>query len=235
MEGRSQSRLDTVVGLLLLVGMVLALYMAFLQAPTERTMGDLQRIFYFHMPAGVTAMIAFGVNFVASIMYLRKRNRRWDNVALAAAEVGVMLLTIVLVTGPLWAKPVWLVWWTWSPRLTSSLVLWMLYAAYLLIRYYVPDPERRASMAAVFGLVAFVDVPIVWFSIRWWRDIHPSPMVETGGLSPAMWPALWTCLAVYQLLLIYLIRRRFFLECIRDDVEALARQAEHARVEARMI
>ncbi len=226
---KEHSRLDTVLGVLLLVGMVLALYMAFLQAPRERTMGDLQRIFYFHMPAGVVGLLAFAVNFAASLMYVARKDRWWDSVALSAAEIGVMFLTIVLITGPIWAKPVWFVWWTWSPRLTSSLVLWMLYVAYLLIRNYVPDPERRAMMSAVFGIVAFVDAPIVWFSIRWWRDIHPSPMVETGGLSPAMRPALWTCLAVFLILFVYLMRRRFFLEQARLDVDMLERRADLAR------
>lgn len=226
---KEQSRLDTVLGVLLLVGMVLALYMAFLQAPRERTMGDLQRIFYFHMPAGVVGLIAFAVNFAASLMYVVKKDRWWDSVALSAAEIGVMFLTIVLLTGPIWAKPVWFVWWTWSPRLTSSLVLWMLYVAYLLVRNYVPDPERRAMMSAVFGIVAFVDAPIVWFSIRWWRDIHPSPVVETGGLSPLMRPALWTCLVVFMILFLYLLRRRFFLEQARLDVDVLERRVDLPR------
>jgi heme exporter protein C len=192
-------------------------------------MGDLQRIFYFHVPAGITGLTAFAVNFVASLMYVIKKDRWWDSLALSAAEIGVMLLTIVLVTGPIWAKPVWFVWWTWSPRLTSSLILWMLYIAYLLVRNYVPDPERRAMMSAVFGIVAFVDAPIVWFSIRWWRDIHPQPMLETGGLSPAMRPALWTCWAAFQILMIYLMRRRFFVERARQDVEWLERKADFAR------
>ena len=136
-----------------------------------------------------------------------------------------MFFTIVLVTGPIWAKPAWFVWWTWSPRLTSSLILCLLYVAYLLIRNYVSDPDRRALMSAVFGVVAFVDAPIVWFSIRWWRDQHPSPMLETGGLAPVMRPALYTCMLVFQLLMIYLIRRRYVLETTRHDVEALERQA----------
>jgi heme exporter protein C len=170
-------------------------------------------------------LTAFGINFFASLMYLIRRDRRWDGLALSAAEVGVMFLAIVLVTGPIWAKPVWFVWWTWSPRLTSSLVLWLLYVAYLLIRNYVPDPERRAMMSAVFGIVAFVDAPIVWFSIRWWRDIHPSPMLETGGLSPSMRPALWTCVFAFMLLMVYLIRRRYYLETARQDVEWLERHA----------
>jgi heme exporter protein C len=229
MTRKEQSRLDAVLGAALLVGMVLALYMAFLQAPRERTMGDLQRIFYFHVPAGMVGLTAFAVNFVASVMYVAKKNRWWDSIALSAAELGVMFLTIVLATGPIWAKPVWFVWWTWSPRLTSSLVLWMLYVAYLLVRNYVPDPDRKAMMSAVFGIVAFVDAPIVWFSIRWWRDIHPSPMVETGGLSPAMRPALWTCVAVFMILFVYLLRRRFFLEQARLELDSLERRADLAR------
>ncbi len=221
-----KNRFDTILGAILLMGIILALYMAFLEAPRERTMGDLQRIFYFHVPAGMTGLTAFLVNFVASVMYLLNKNRKWDNLALAAAEVGVMFLTILLVTGPIWAKPVWFVWWTWSPRLTSSLILWLLYVAYLLIRNYVPDPERRAVMSAVFGIIAFVDAPIVWFSIRWWRDIHPSPMVETGGLAPSMRPALWICWAAFQVLFVYLMRRRFYLETIHQDVELIERRVQ---------
>jgi heme exporter protein C len=226
MDQKGQSRFDTILGAIMLAGMIAALYMAFLEAPREKTMGDLQRIFYFHVPAGMMGLSGFAVNFVASVMFLVKKNRRWDNLALSAAEIGVMFLSIVLVTGPIWAKPVWFVWWTWSPRLTSSLILWMLYVAYLLVRNYVPDPDRRAMMSAVFGIVAFVDAPIVWFSIRWWRDVHPSPMLESGGLSPAMRPALWTCWAAFQILFIYLIRRRFYLESARNDVEWLVRRAD---------
>ncbi len=224
-----KSRLDNALGVLVLVGVIVALYMAFLEAPRERTMGDLQRIFYFHVPAGMVGLLALAVNFVASVMYLVKKNRWWDSLAFSAAEIGVMFMTIVLVTGPIWAKPVWLVWWTWSPRLTSSLLLWMLYVAYLLIRNYVPDPDRRAATSAVFGIVAFIDAPIVWFSIRWWRDLHPSPMIETGGLAPEMRPALWTCAAAFLLLFIYLLRRRLFVETARQDVEMLSRRIEMLR------
>ena len=224
-----KSRLDNVLGVLVLVGVIVALYMAFLEAPRERTMGDLQRIFYFHVPAGMVGLLALAVNFVASVMYLVKKNRWWDSLAFSAAEIGVMFMTIVLVTGPIWAKPVWLVWWTWSPRLTSSLLLWMLYVAYLLIRNYVPDPDRRAATSAVFGIVAFIDAPIVWFSIRWWRDLHPSPMIESGGLAPEMRPALWTCAAAFLLLFTYLLRRRLFVETARQDVEMLGRRIEMLR------
>ena len=217
---------DIALGAILFAAMLGALYMALVGAPRERTMGDLQRIFYFHVPAAIAGMTAFAVNFAASVMYVLRKNRRWDNLGVAAAEVGVLFFSMVLVTGPIWAKPVWFVWWTWSPRLTTSLILCMLYLAYLLIRKYIEDPERRGLVSAVFGIIAFVDAPLVWFSIRWWRDIHPSPVLESGGLAPSMRPAFLTCLAAFLLLLIYLLRRRFFLASIEDEVEELAREAE---------
>ena len=228
MGERSQLRLDAVLGIVLILAMTLALYMAFIGAPREKTMGDLQRIFYFHVPAAITGLSAFAINFVASLMYVMRKKRWWDNVAISAAEIGVVFLAMVLITGPIWAKPVWFIWWTWSPRLTSSLILCLLYIAYLLIRNYIEDPDRREMVSAVFGIVAFVDAPLVWFSIRWWRDIHPSPMLETGGLSPAMRPAFYICLTAFLVLLVYLLRRRFFLQSLRDEVETLERQADAA-------
>jgi heme exporter protein C len=229
MSERSQFRLDAVLWVVLTLSMILALYMAFIGAPREKTMGDLQRIFYFHVPAAIAGLSAFAVNFAASVMYVISKKRRWDNLAISGAEIGVMFLSMVLITGPIWAKPAWFVWWTWSPRLTLSLVLCLLYIAYLLIRNYIEDPDRKAMVSAVFGVVAFVDVPLVWFSIRWWRDIHPSPMLETGGLSPSMRPAFFVCLAAFLILLIYLLRRRFYLQYMRDELEWLERQADTAR------
>jgi heme exporter protein C len=229
MSERFQLRLDAVLGVVLVASMILAIYMACIGAPREKTMGDLQRIFYFHVPAAITGLMAFAVNFAASLVYVIRKNRWWDNLALSAAEIGVLFLVMVLVTGPIWAKPVWFVWWTWSPRLTSSLVLCLLYVAYLLIRNYIDDPERKAMVSAVFGIVAFLDAPLVWFSIRWWRDIHPSPMLETGGLSPAMRPAFLICLGAFQILLIYLLRRRFYLQSMRTELEWLERQADTIR------
>ncbi len=229
MDVKLQSRFDSILGGLLLLSIIAALYMALVDAPRERTMGDLQRIFYFHVAAAIAGLTALAVNFIASLMYLVKKDRWWDSLALSAAEIGVVFLSMVLVTGPIWAKPVWFVWWTWSPRLTSSLILCLLYVAYLLIRSYVSDSDRRAMISAVFGIVAFVDAPIVWFSIRWWRDIHPSPMLETGGLALSMRPALWISCAAFQVLLLYLIRRRFYLESTRLDVEWIARQVDAIR------
>jgi heme exporter protein C len=226
---KAQYRLDRVLGIIVFLSMLFALYMAFLGAPREKTMGDLQRIFYFHVGAASAGLSAFAVNFVASLAYIVRKNRRLDNLALSAAEMGVVFFLMVLVTGPIWAKQVWFVWWTWSPRLTLSLVLCLLYVAYLLIRNYIEDPERKAMVAAVFGIVAFIDVPLVYFSIRWWRDLHPSPMLETGKLAPAMRPAFLVCLTAFLLLMIYLLRRRYYLQSMRDDLEWLERQADNAR------
>jgi heme exporter protein C len=231
MSEKFQSGLDIVLEIILALGMVLAIYMALIGAPDEvfSRMGPEQRIFYFHVPAAIAGMTAFAINFLASLMYIIRRKRWWDNLALSAAEVGVMFIIIVLVTGPIWAKPAWLVWWTWSPRLTLSLVLCLLYVAYLLIRNYIEDPERRALITAVFGIVAFADTPLVWFSIRWWRDIHPEPMLETGNIGPSLRPAFWTCFIVFQILMIFLLRRRFYVESLRSEMELLERQADAAR------
>ena len=224
MNKRTTARLDMVLWGVLGLAMIAALYLAFVDAPRERTMGDLQRIFYFHVAAAITGMTAFGVNFAAGVAYVARgpevgppgAGRRRDR---------VVFFAIVLITGPIWAKPVWMVWWTWSPRLTLSLVLCLLYIAYLLIRRYIEDPDRRAMIAAVFGIVAFVDAPLVWFSIRWWRDIHPAPMLESGGIDPAMRPAFWACVASFELLLVYLLRRRCALESMREEMERLERLA----------
>ena len=229
MGEKFQRRLDILLGILLFVSMPLALYMAFIGAPTERTMGDLQRIFYFHVPAAITGFMAFAVNFIASLGYVFKKNRWWDALALSSAEIGIVFLCMVLVTGPIWAKPIWFVWWTWSPRLTLSFILCLLYAAYLLIRKSFEDPDRKAMISAVFGIVAFLDVPLVWFSIRWWRDIHPSPMLESGGLAPSMRPAFFICTAAFLILFLYLLRRRFYLEKMRQGIEWMVRRVDTIR------
>src|SRR3974377_1227700 len=144
-----------------------ASYGALIWAPTENTMGLVQRIFYFHVSSAWTGFVAFIMVFVGSIAYLRTRAPKWDSLSVASAEVGVAFFTIVLVTGPIWAKPVWGIWWTWDARLTSSFLLWVLYVSYLILRTLVDEPARRALVAAVFGIFATMDIPLVYFSI-WW-------------------------------------------------------------------
>src|SRR5262249_18058931 len=169
------------------------LYQAFEVAPTEQTMGDIQRIFYYHVPSAWTAFLCFFANFGASIYYLAKRCQHSDAVAVASAEVGVVFCSVVLVTGPLWAKPVWGIWWTWDARLTTTFILWLIYVSYLLLRKFSTDREQTPKLAAALAIFGFIDVPIVYMSIRWWRTQHPQPVIggaPGSGIHPVMLHAL---------------------------------------------
>lgn len=206
------------------VAVLLALYMAFIYAPTEKTMGPVQRIFYFHVPSAWVSFIAFAVVAVASVAYLRTGEKKWDVLALSAAQVGILFLTLVIMTGPLWAKPVWGVYWTWDARLTTAFILWLIYIAYLMLRDFVADRERGARFAAVFGIVGFLDVPIVYMSIRWWRTLHPAAVIAGGdgsGLAPAMLQSLIVCVAAFTLLFITLLVFQYRSALLDDELEHL--------------
>ena len=158
--------------------MMAALYLVFIYVPPEREMGDIQRIFYFHVPLAWVAFLAFFHVFVGSILYLWKREEKWDVLAQSAAEIGVVFISLVLITGPIWARPVWGDWWTWDARLTSSLVLWLTYVAYLLVRSYATEEARGARFAAAVGIVGFANVPIVYLSVNLWGTQHPPHLVN---------------------------------------------------------
>jgi len=194
-------------------------YAALFIAPTEATMGLIQRIFYFHVPSGWTAFVAFFISFFASIAYLRTRAPKWDWLAVSSAEIGVPFIPVMLVTGPIWAKPVWGIWWTWDARLTSTFVLWVLYVCYLLLRTLIDEPERRAVVSAVFGVFAAFDVPLVYFSIWFFRTQHPQPVIGPGGsLDPTMRNVLLLCWAAMLGLFAILLRQRYRLEALRYEV-----------------
>lgn len=161
--------------------MVAALWAALVYAPTARIEGEIQRMFYVHVPAAFTMYLAYGLLFVASVAYLLRRRERWDEVAVASAEVAALFATIVLLTGPVWAKPVWGTWWSWDSRLTSTLVLWLILMAYLMLRSYGGDGEQVARYCGVLAIIGFVDLPIIHYSVRWWRTLHPDPKIMTEG------------------------------------------------------
>ena len=215
-----------VLGAVSLLSILVGLYGALVWAPTERTMGDIQRIFYFHMPAAWVALgPAFTLVFVCSILYLVKKDLRYDRIAGASAEIGVAFTTITLLTGPLWAKPIWGAYWTWDPRLTTTLVLWFIYVAYLMLRAATAEGHKRARFSAVFGIVGWVDVPIVFMSIRWWRTIHPTVINGEGmNLDPAMAAVLMFCLAAFTLLFVYLLILRVRQESLRSRLGRLRQQ-----------
>ncbi len=203
-------------------------YQALVVAPTEQTMGDVQRIFYYHVPSAWVAGMCFLVNFLASIVYLWRRNLNADALAAASAEVGVVFCTIVLITGPIWARPVWGIWWTWDVRLTSTLVLWLIYVSYLLLRRYTTGGQTAlpASALAVFG---FLDVPLVYMAIRWFRTQHPQPVIGGGegtGLDPRMWTAVLWNLAAFSALAAMLVWQRYRL--LREEQALEEAHAERA-------
>ncbi len=152
-------------------------YAALFIAPEEKTMRAIQRIFYFHVASWVAMYIAFTTVFYANVRYLLSHNRKYDALGVSAAEVGVVCCSIGLTTGPLWAKPVWGIWWTWDARLTSTFVLWLLYISYLILRGLIEDPEKKATLSAVFGIFASLDMPLVYVSNRLFRTQHPQPVI----------------------------------------------------------
>jgi len=197
------------------------LYQGMWVAPREATMGDIQRIFYYHLPSAMTSFLCLFANFIASIVYLARRNLKADAFAVATAEVGVVFCTVVLVTGPLWARPVWGIWWTWDARLTTTLVLWLIYVSYLILRRYSTG-QATPTLAAVLAIFGFIDVPICYMSIRWWRTQHPQPVIAGGqgsGLDPRMWTAVlwnWVAFMAFAALLVWV---RYSLERTRQELD----------------
>ena len=218
------SRILPVLAPLVLFVMVAAgLYGAFLYAPTEAQMGDVQRIFYFHAPAGVAAFLAFTVTGVASLLYLWKRRMGYDIVAHASAETGLLFCTIVLVTGPLWARPVWGVWWTWEARLTTTLVLWLIFVAYMLVRRYTENRDQQARFAAVIGIIGALDIFIVYKSVQWWRGLHPVVTKASGGggLDPEMRKVFVFCIFTYLVLYACLMAIRVPIGRAEEEIAVL--------------
>ena len=186
-----------------------ALYAVFLHAPAERVMGLVQKIFYFHLSCALAAFLSFTTACAAGVAYLVSRNLKWDILGAAAVELGLVFTTLVLATGMLWGRPVWNAWWTWDPRLTTSLILWFIFASYFILRSAVEQRQRRATYCAVMAIVGFVDVPIVFLSARLWRSIHPVVIrADSINMAPAMVTALLASLAAFTALWLLLLQRR---------------------------
>ena len=207
-------------------------YLIFMVAPTDAVLGDVQRIFYIHVPISIISFLGFFVCAVAGIAYLIRRSERWDRLAHASAEVGVIFVTLALVTGVIWARPVWGVWWTWEPRLTTTLILWLIYVAYLMIRHYAPTPQQGRSWSAVVGIIGFIDVPIVYYSVQWWRSIHPvqviGPEAADDALEPIISRILIFSLIAILMLACYLVMERMMLRAAEDNITELRRQQQDA-------
>jgi heme exporter protein C len=193
------------------VAMLAALYLVFLWAPDEKVMGAVQRIFYFHVPAAFVAFLSTFVLLAGCIGYLWTRRPAFDHLARAATELALLFCLLVLTTGPIWAKPAWGVWWTWEAKLTTTLLLALLLAGALLVRSYAENPEQGARIAAVLGIVAALDVPIIHKAVDWWRGQHPIVFGpgKAAPLDPRMRTALLVCLGVFFVLYLLLLALRF--------------------------
>jgi heme exporter protein C len=209
-----------------------AFRVAMFVVPPDKDQGDIFRIFFYHFPSAMMTFLFFFISFIASIVYLASRNShparalKSDALALSSAEVGVVFCSVVLITGPLWARPVWGIWWTWDERLTSTLVLYLIYVAYLLLRRFAAGPQMR-TLAAIMAIFGYVDVPIVYMSTRWWRTQHPAPVFGGGpnsGIDPSMMPAVWWNLAAWFAWGILLVAFRYsvaFRDQLKEQQDAL--------------
>jgi heme exporter protein C len=190
--------------------------------PADAGQGDVQRIMYIHVPSAWLAYLAFFVTLVAGLLYLRKDDLRYDRVAAASAEIGLLLTGLTIATGAIWGKATWGKWWDWDPRLTTTAILFVVYAGYLLLRQSLVDRRRRARLAAIFGIVGFLNVPVVHFSVLWWRGLHQPPTVIRPGdptIDHLLLAELLASVVSFTLVYLWILRRRVDLEAARDAAE----------------
>jgi heme exporter protein C len=202
---------ELVLGVVAVAGLVASAIMSLVVVPPDAEQGNIQRLMYVHVPAAWLAYLSFGVVFVCSIAYLKTKRIRYDRVAHASAEIGVLFTALTVVLGALWGKPVWGTYWTWDPRLTTTAIMLLMYVGYLAVRRLPDSPARRARWAAVVGIVAFADVPIVQLSVEWWRSLHQGPTIRLLGestIAPIMLAALLVAVAAFTVLYLYLMAVR---------------------------
>jgi heme exporter protein C len=208
--------------------LIVATGMVFFYAPLEAVMGQVQKVFYFHVAAGWVGMLSFLVAAFAGVMYLLNRDLKWDITGLAAVEIGLVFAFINIVTGSIWARPIWNTWWTWDPRLTTATIMMLIYAAYLMLRTGIEDPDRRARFGAVYAIVGFLSVPLTFFSARLFRTIHPvvigtnQPGAEGSfDMTAAMLQTFLFSLLVFTFIFIDLLWHRIRLGRLSSKVEQL--------------
>lgn len=212
------------------ISFLAAISAIFIFVPTEQIEGPIQRIMYFHVPSMWICFFAFSVVFLCSILFLWKQEREWDIYAHASAEIGVVFCSLGLITGPIWAKPIWGTWWVWDARLTSTLILWIIYVGYLMLRAQCDAGSMRARYAAVLGIVGALNIPLIHFSVLWWRSFHPQPKVISSagigkGMDPSMLTTLMISLCAFTLLYFLLMGQRIRQEKLKDEVDSLKRDA----------
>jgi heme exporter protein C len=215
-----------VLGGLALIVIAVGLYWALLQAPQDALQGDVQRIMYLHLPSILTAYLSFFLVFIGSCLYLWKREKRDDNLAHSAAELGVLFTALTIIEGSIWGKPTWGVWWTWDARLTLTAILLLIYSGYLILRSLIEDEDRAALSAAVLGIIGFLDIPLIHMSVYWWRTLHQPPSIlrpdklPWENVHPAMLTALTINFVGFLLLYFYLLSLRLRLGEVLSETKA---------------
>ena len=219
-------RLADGLGMVALLTVLVGLYLIFLYAPADALQGDVQRIMYIHVPTAWVAFFAFFVVFVSSLIYLWRRLPEADRLAYASAEVGVLFTALTLIDGSIWGKPTWGIWWTWDARLTTTAILFVMYIGYLMLRSFVEDPDRRARLAALVGIVAFIDVPITYMSVLWFRTLHQPPSIQRGGASmpDSMLFTLLFNVGAYTLVYLFFLVKRVRIESLNAIAETLVEE-----------
>ncbi len=221
-----REKLIYVLGAIAAILLAYDLHAIFMELPDEASQGMIYGIIFFHVPAAITALLGAFVTAFTSIAYLITKNLKYDAISVSVTEVGLAFLAANLVTGSIWGRIIWGIWWTWDARLTSALVCWLLYAGYLMLRHAIEEPTTRARIAAVFNIFAFVDVPIVIFSIKWWRTQHPQPVFWGGGsIDPAMRIIAILNLIALILLAVVLSLIRLRQEEVQREIDSLRRYA----------
>jgi heme exporter protein C len=214
------------LGVVAFLTVLVGLYLAFFYAPADALQGDVQRIMYIHVPTAWVAFFAFFVVFVSSLIYLWRRLPEADRLAYASAEVGVLFTALTLIDGSIWGKPTWGIWWTWDARLTTTAILFVMYIGYLMLRSFVEDPDRRARLAALVGIVGFIDVPITYMSVLWFRTLHQPPSIQRGGASmpDSMLFTLLFNVGAYTLVYLFFLVKRVRIESLNAIAETLVEE-----------
>jgi heme exporter protein C len=229
------SRATQILGALTLAGFAAMLLLALVVSPPDQVQGDAARLIYVHVPVAIVMNVAFALTAMGSVMWLWKKSRWWDTVAASAAEVGVLFTGLTLLTGMIWGRPTWGVYWTWDARLTSSMLLFLMYLGYLVVRRLPADMEVRNRRAAFVALLAFIDVPIVYFSVEWWRSLHQSATLSLNTtISGTMLFTLSVSIAVFLTCFVWLLVHRFRVAWLEDEAEmsGLAAAIDERRAEA---
>jgi len=214
----SNSGTARLIGIAALVTMLVGSFVGLFVVSPDRLQGDVQRLMYVHVPAAWLAFLAFFIVFLMSVLYLIQRDLKWDRVAHASAEIGVVFTVLTLALGSMWGKPTWGVWWTWDPRLTTTAIMLAIYVGYLAIRSFADDPDKRARWAAIVGIIGFANVPIVYLSVIWWRTLHQPPSSPRSVSPEILWTLLFNLLA-FTLVYVYLMMRRIRLAKVEGELE----------------